>query len=89
MTELVQLERISLKGNPKIKEDLYCYITKNIKPYFKEHLDQYKKLYDKVYELISKKDTSNMKAFEEMMNLRNSEEVFGIDLNSTSGIEDM
>lgn len=62
---------------------------KNIKPYFKEHIDQYKKLYDKVYELISRKDTSNMEAFKQMLDYRDSKEVFGIDLNSAQGLEDI
>lgn len=62
---------------------------KNIKPYFKEHIDEYRKLYDKVYDIISRKDTSNMKAFEEMMNYRDSTEVFGIDLNTTQGLEEI
>ena len=30
-----------------------------------------------------------MKAFEEMMNYRDSKEVFGIDLNSAQGLEDI
>ena len=37
---------------------------KNLKPYFKEHLDIWRQLYDKVYELISKKDDPNIIAFE-------------------------
>ena len=62
---------------------------KNLKPYFKEHIEQYRQLYDKVYEIISRKDTSNMDAFKNMMDYRDSKEVFGIDLNSTNGLEDM
>lgn len=50
---------------------------KNIKPYFEEHLDEYKKLYDKVYEIISKKEDPNILSFEKMLNL-NLQERFGI-----------
>ena len=62
---------------------------KNVKPYFKEHIDLYRKLYDKVYEMISRKDDSDRRAFEAMMNMNKaSEEVFGFDLNA-AGVEDI
>lgn len=41
---------------------------KNIKPYFKEHLDVFKKLYDKVYEEISKVGDNKLVTFETLMN---------------------
>ena len=50
---------------------------KNLKPYFEEHLDEYKNLYDKVYEIISKKEDPNIISFEKMLNL-NLQERFGI-----------
>ena len=52
---------------------------KNLKPYFEEHKDIWKKLYDKVYELISKKEDPHIIAFEEMLGIDNVAEHFGID----------
>ena len=52
------------KGNPiKIRG------TKNVKPYFEEHKDLWKKLYDKVYEKLTQKEDPYIKSFEEMMNV--------------------
>lgn len=42
---------------------------KNVKPYLLEHLDLYRKLYDKVKELSAKKDDPSVKSFEAMLNL--------------------
>ena len=53
----------------------------NIKPYFEEHLDVWRRVYDKVYELLAKKDDPNNISFEKMLNI-NVEELFGIDLNN-------
>lgn len=50
---------------------------KNLKPYFESHPEMWKKLYDKVYEVISKKDDSTIKSFEELLNI-NVDERFGI-----------
>jgi len=41
---------------------------KNIKPYFKEHLDVFRKLYDKVYEEIAKVGDNKLITFESLMN---------------------
>lgn len=49
---------------------------KNIKPYFEAHPDQFKKLYDKCYEVLSKKEDSNIVAFEKLLNV-NVNEVIG------------
>ena len=54
---------------------------KNIKPYFVEHKDLFKKLYDTVYEKISKKEAPEIKALEDLLNV-NVEEKFGINFNA-------
>lgn len=56
---------------------------KNLKPYFEEHKDLWKKLYDKCYEKLSQKEDPNIVAFEEMLNIDLSEKL-GIDVNSTN-----
>lgn len=53
---------------------------KNIKPYFLEHLDLWHKVYDKVYEMLSKKNDPNIVSFEKMLNI-NVSEAFGIDFS--------
>ena len=52
----------------------------NIKPYFEEHLDVCRRVYDKVYELLSNKETPNAVSYEKMLNI-NVEELFGINLD--------
>lgn len=54
---------------------------KNIKPYFEEHIDLWKSLYDSVYEKLSQKEDPNIIAFEKMLNM-NVEEYFGINFNA-------
>ena len=49
---------------------------KNIDTYYNEHLDEYKKLYDKVYEKLKVKEDPYIKSFEEMLN-QNAEQAFG------------
>ena len=56
---------------------------KNLKPYFEEHKDLWKKLYDKCYEKLSQKEDPNIVAFEEMLNINLSEKL-GIDVNNTN-----
>lgn len=56
---------------------------KNLKPYFEEHKDLWKKLYDKCYEKLSQKEDPNIIAFEEMLNIDLSEKL-GIDVNNTN-----
>ena len=51
---------------------------KNLKPYFEEHLDIWHKLYDKVYEKLSRKDDPNIISFEKMLGI-NVAEAFGVD----------
>ena len=49
---------------------------KNLKPYFEQHPQLWKQLYDKVYEKISVKDDYSVKSFEELLNV-NVRELFG------------
>ena len=49
---------------------------KNLKPYFEQHPQLWKQLYDKVYEKISIKDDYSVKSFEELLNV-NVRELFG------------
>lgn len=45
---------------------------KNIKPYFKEHLEIFRRLYDRVYEEISKVGDTSLVTFESLMNAKTS-----------------
>ena len=51
---------------------------KNVTTYFNEHPDEWKKLYDKVYEKLSQKEDPYIVSFEKMLNI-NTKEVFGFD----------
>lgn len=51
---------------------------KNVTTYFNEHTDEWKKLYDKVYEKLSQKEDPYIVSFEKMLNV-NTKEVFGFD----------
>lgn len=51
-------------------EEIKIRGKKNIKGYFEEHLDEYKQLYDAVYEKIKQKDDPYIKSFEAMLNER-------------------
>lgn len=62
-------------------EELKIKGKKNLKPYFLEHLDLWRKLYDKSYEMFSKKNDPNIVAFEKMLNI-DIEEKLGYVLNS-------
>ncbi len=55
---------------------------KNVKPYFESHPDQWKKLYDKVYEKLSIKDNPGIESFEKMLGIDLGEK-FGVDPNAT------
>lgn len=50
---------------------------KNVKPYFEQHPELWRKLYDKVYEKLSEKENPNIIAFEKMLNI-NVDESFNI-----------
>lgn len=58
-------------------EELKIRGKKNLKPYFESHPEEWKKLYDKVYEKISIKDDSTIKSFEELLNIDVNEH-FGV-----------
>lgn len=47
---------------------------KNLKPYFEGRPELWKKMYDKVYELLSIKNDSNIKSFEELLGVNVQEE---------------
>ena len=50
----------------------------NLTKYFNEHLDEWRKLYDRIYEKIRQKESPYVKSFEEMLGL-SLEEDFGLD----------
>jgi recombination protein RecA len=50
----------------------------NLTKYFNEHLDEWRKLYDRIYEKIRQKECPYVKSFEEMLGL-SLEEDFGLD----------
>lgn len=52
---------------------------RNVKPYFEEHKDLWRKLYDKVYDKLSQREDPNIKSFEQMLNI-NIDETFNINL---------
>ncbi len=58
---------------------------KNLVPYFEEHLDTWKKLYNKVYDKLQVKDDPNVVAFEKMLNIDLVEKL-GINLDESEEI---
>ena len=56
---------------------------KNLKPFLQENLDIYKALYNKVYELLSLKEDSNITSFEKMLSIDVSDRI-GADMNIMS-----
>lgn len=61
----------------------------NIKAYFEEHLEEWRKLYDRVYEKLAIKDDPNAIAFEKMLNIDMSPEALGFDLNNADDEDDV
>lgn len=57
---------------------------KNLKPYFEEHPDLWKRMYDKIYEKIAIKDDMSIKSFEEVLGINMYEKYGAMD-----GDEDM
>lgn len=56
---------------------------KNLKPYFEEHMDIWKALYDKVYDKLKIKDDPYIKSFEELLSIDLNEKL-GIDISKTN-----
>ncbi len=59
---------------------------KNLKPYFEEHKDLWKLLYDKCYEKLSQKEDPNIVAFEEMLNIDLNDKL-GVNINTLASEE--
>lgn len=60
---------------------------KNLKTYFEEHPEQWKKMYDTVYEKLKIKDDVYVTAFEDMLNLK-IDDMLGVD-TSEMNLEEM
>lgn len=78
--KLVDLETgettVDEQGNPiKIRG------KKNLVAYFREHIEEWKKLYDRVYEKLSVKEDSNIVSFEKLLNIDINEKL-GFDLDT-------
>lgn len=56
---------------------------KNLTTYFREHPDQWKRLYDLCYEKLVIKEDPYIKSFEEMLNV-NMNDVVGVDITTTN-----
>lgn len=61
---------------------------KNVDTYFNEHIDEWKKLYDKVYDMIKVKDNPYIKSFEQMLN-QSTENSFGFEINEKTMGDDI
>ena len=53
----------------------------NVKLYFEEHIDEWKNLYDAVYDRIREKESPYIKSFEELLNLQTKEAFSEHELN--------
>lgn len=65
-------------GTPKLDEsgnEIKIRGKKNLKPYFEEHKDEWKSLYDICYDKIRDKEPGNYKSFEEMLNINLNEKL--------------
>lgn len=66
--KLVDIETGEIKKD-KDGNEIKIRGKKNLKPYFLEHKDEWKKLYDLCYDKIRDKEPGNYKSFEEMLNI--------------------
>ena len=66
--KLVDLETGEIKKD-KDGNEIKIRGKKNLKPYFLEHKDEWKMLYDLCYDKIRDKEPGNYKSFEEMLNI--------------------
>ena len=57
---------------------------KNVKPYFKEHLDLWRKLYDAVYAKISEKNDPNIIAFMKLLDMGHQDSFEELNLNDAN-----
>ena len=65
-------------GTPKLDEEdkeIKIRGKKNLKPYFEEHKEEWKKLYNICYDKIRDKEPGNYKSFEEMLNINLNEKL--------------
>ena len=56
---------------------------KNLTTYFREHPEQWKRLYDMCYEKLTIKEDPYIKSFEELLDI-NMSDVIGVDIESTN-----
>lgn len=56
---------------------------KNVGLYFKDHIEEWRKLYDKCYQKLSVKDDLNIQSFEQMLNIDLNEKL-GINVTETN-----
>ena len=74
--KLIDLETGEILKDAEGKE-LKIRGKKNLRPYFEEHLDQWRIMYDKVEKMLKQKDNPLIKSFEEMLQ---------IDVNANIGV---
>ena len=56
----------------------------NVKPYFEENLDLWKSVYNKVYELLSQQDNSNIVSYEKMLGIDDINNYLGVNFAAES-----
>ena len=69
---------LNVDGTPKLDDngnEIKIRGKKNLKPYFEEHKEEWKKLYDICYDKIRDKEPGNYKSFEEMLNINLNEKL--------------
>ena len=74
---------LNADGTPKLDEngnEIKIRGKKNLKPYFEDHKEEWKTLYDICYDKIRDKEPGNYKSFEEMLGI-NLNEKLGFDIH--------